>query len=31
MSNLFFNASDTLSPADLKKKFLDACRAEKLD
>ena len=30
MSNLFFNATDTLSPADLKKKFLDACRAEKL-
>jgi hypothetical protein len=31
MSNLFFSASDTVSPADLKKKFLDACRAEKLD
>jgi len=31
MSNLFFNASETLPPAELKKKFLDACRAEKLD
>jgi TldD protein len=30
MSNLFFKATDTLSPADLKKKFLDACRSEKL-
>jgi hypothetical protein len=30
MSNLFFNSTDTLSPADLKKKFLDECRAEKL-
>jgi predicted Zn-dependent protease len=30
MSNLFFTSSETLSPADLKKKFLDACRAEKL-
>jgi TldD protein len=30
MSNLFFNATETLSPAELKKKFLDACRAEKL-
>lgn len=29
MSNLFFQASDTMSPADLKKKFLDACRADK--
>jgi predicted Zn-dependent protease len=31
MSNLFFNSSDTMSPADLKKKFLDECRTEKLD
>lgn len=30
MSNLFFTSTDTLSPADLKKKFLDECRAEKL-
>jgi TldD protein len=30
MSNLFFNASDIVSPAELKKKFLDECRAEKL-
>jgi TldD protein len=26
MSNLFFTASDGLSPADLRKKFLDACK-----
>jgi TldD protein len=31
MSNLFFQSSDTVSPADLKKKFLDACKAEKLN
>jgi hypothetical protein len=31
MSNLFFSASETIPAADLKKKFLDACRAEKLD
>lgn len=31
MSNLFFNSSETVSPAELRKKFLDACRAEKLD
>jgi TldD protein len=31
MSNLFFNASDTVSPAELRKKFLDECRTEKLD
>ena len=31
MSNLFFNSSDTMSPADLKKKFLDECRTEKLE
>ena len=27
MSNLFFTASETVAPADLKKKFLDICRA----
>lgn len=27
-SNLFFQASNTLSPADLRKKFLDLCRAD---
>jgi TldD protein len=31
MSNLFFSSTETLSKDDLKKKFLDACRAEKLD
>jgi len=31
MSNLFFNASETVSPAELKKKFLDECRSEKLE
>jgi len=30
MSNLFFTSTETLSPANMKKKFLDACRAEKL-
>jgi len=30
MSNLFFSSAETLSPAELKKKFLDTCRAEKL-
>jgi predicted Zn-dependent protease len=30
MSNLFFKSTETLSPADIKKKFLDQCRAEKL-
>jgi TldD protein len=29
MSNLFFNSTETVSPADLKKKFLDICRANK--
>ena len=29
MSNLIFTSTDSLSPADLKKKFLDECRAEK--
>jgi predicted Zn-dependent protease len=31
MSNTFFTSSETVSPADLKKKFLDACRTEKLN
>jgi hypothetical protein len=31
MSNLFFSSSETISKDDLKKKFLDACRAEKLN
>jgi TldD protein len=30
MSNLFFRSKETLSPADLKKKFLDSCREQKL-
>jgi predicted Zn-dependent protease len=30
MSNLLFTSSDGISPAELKKKFLDDCRAEKL-
>jgi TldD protein len=30
MSNLFFSSAETLSAADLKKKFLDTCRSEKL-
>jgi TldD protein len=30
MSNMLFSSTDTLAPADMKKKFLDACRAEKL-
>jgi TldD protein len=30
MSNLFFISSETEDPADLKKKFLDECRSEKL-
>ena len=29
MSNLIFSSTETLSPTDLKKKFLDECRAEK--
>jgi len=29
MSNVFFTSSETLPPADLKKKFLDICRANK--
>jgi hypothetical protein len=31
MSNLFFNASETVSPTELKRKFLDECRLEKLE
>jgi TldD protein len=31
MSNLFFTSTETESPADLKKKFLDDCRSEKLE
>ena len=31
MSNLFFTSSETVSRDDLKKKFLDACRSEKLN
>ena len=31
MSNLFFSASETVSPGELKKKFLDECRSEKLE
>jgi TldD protein len=30
MSNLFFSSAEALSPADLKKKFLEECRSEKL-
>jgi len=30
MSNLFFKSTETESPADLRKKFLDDCRQEKL-
>jgi TldD protein len=30
MSNLIFTSTETVSPADLKKKFLDSCREEKL-
>jgi predicted Zn-dependent protease len=31
MSNLFFTSTETVSPAELKKKFLETCRAEKLN
>jgi TldD protein len=31
MSNLFFSSSETISKDDMKKKFVDACKAEKLD
>ena len=30
MSSLFFTSKETISPADLKKKFLDECRDQKL-
>jgi len=30
MSNLIFSSTETISPAELKKKFIDACKAEKL-
>ncbi len=30
MSNLFFTSTEMVSPAELKKRFLDECRAEKL-
>jgi predicted Zn-dependent protease len=30
MSNLFFTSKETMSPADLKRKFLDECREQKL-
>ena len=30
MSNLLFTSTEMVSPADLKKKFLDSCRSEKL-
>jgi TldD protein len=30
MSNLFFTSAETLSPVELKKKFLEECREEKL-
>jgi TldD protein len=30
MSNLFFTSTEKVSPAELKKKFLEECRAEKL-
>jgi TldD protein len=31
MSNLFFTSSEAVSKDDMKKKFVDACKAEKLD
>ena len=31
MSNLFFSSSEAISKEDLKKKFLDSCRTEKLE
>lgn len=31
MSNLFFSSSETVSKDDMKKKFVDACKSEKLD
>jgi TldD protein len=31
MSNLFFSSSETVSKDDIKKKFIDSCKQEKLD
>ena len=31
MSNMLLSSTEALAPADMKKKFLDACRAEKLN
>jgi hypothetical protein len=31
ISNLIFSSTETLSPADMKKKFIDACKEEKLN
>jgi TldD protein len=31
MSNVFFTSTETVLPAELKKKFLEACKAEKLN
>jgi TldD protein len=31
MSNLFFSSAETVSPAELKQKFMDSCRSEKLE
>jgi TldD protein len=31
MSNIIFSSTETLSPTEIKKKFLEACRAEKLN
>jgi len=31
MSNTFFTSTETMSPVELKKKFLESCRAEKLN
>jgi predicted Zn-dependent protease len=31
MSNLVFSSTETVSPADLKKKFVDSCKEEKLE
>jgi predicted Zn-dependent protease len=31
MSNLIFSSTETVSPAELKKRFIEACKAEKLE
>ena len=31
MSNLIFSSAETVSPAEMKKKFIEACKAEKLE